>query len=45
MSDRWSPVAPDKLGAATYGPDGPAKGGMHFKRLDQLALEYLYGVR
>jgi xylose isomerase len=33
------------LRSATYDLDGLAKRGMHFERLDQLALEYLYGVR
>ena len=33
------------LREATYDLDGLAKRGMHFERLDQLALEHLYGVR
>jgi xylose isomerase len=48
--DLWEPtLAPGEtladLRSATYDLDGLAKQGMHFERLDQLALEYLYGVR
>jgi xylose isomerase len=46
----WEPtLAPEEtladLREATYDLDGLAKRGMHFERLDQLALEHLYGVR
>ena len=48
--DLWEPtMSPGEtladLRSATYDLDGLAKRGMHFERLDQLALEYLYGVR
>jgi xylose isomerase len=48
--DLWEPtLAPGEtladLRTATYDLDGLAKRGMHFERLDQLALEHLYGVR
>jgi len=35
----------DDLRAEAFDPDAAAERGMGFERLDQLALEHLYGVR
>ena len=35
----------DELRAEAFDPDEAAARGMGFEHLDQLALEYLYGVR
>jgi len=35
----------DALRAENHDPDAMAKRGMHFERLDQLAMEHLLGVR
>jgi xylose isomerase len=35
----------DDLRSESFDPDAAAERGMGFERLDQLALEHLYGVR
>jgi xylose isomerase len=35
----------DALRAETHDPEAMARRGMHFERLDQLAMEHLLGVR
>jgi xylose isomerase len=44
LTDQESPA--DLLAADTeFDPDAAAAGGMHYERLDQLAMEHLLGAR